>query len=196
MFFSLFNFLSFGFLIPPLESLFNVWKRQKGNGWSVFYSIKRHTHTHTHTTVCQRFVGPSAGKSERWKTPEYISCRSGCSQIQGKVHTIRRSKCGRSKADFATVRALNFRQSDRLYVQKISRIHQFSLFSSELKGFFEKNQTHSGVKVFKAFARRRIHHTTMWIICSKIIPSGLWIGSLIRRSGPARSALWKMDYCV
>lgn len=46
MFSSLFNFLSFGFLIPLLESLFNVWKQQKGNGWSVFYAIKRHTHTH------------------------------------------------------------------------------------------------------------------------------------------------------
>lgn len=166
MFFSLFNFLSFGFLIPLLESLFNVWKRQKRNGWSVFYAIKRHTHTRG--CMVKDLLVHLREKGERLKMPEYISCRSGCSQIQGKVHTIRRRKCGRSKADFATVRALNFCQSDRFYVQKISRIHQFSLFSTELKGFFGKNQTHSGVKVFKAFTCRRADDTTMWIICSKL----------------------------
>lgn len=111
MFFSLFNFLSFGFLIPLLESLFNLWKRQKRNGWSVFYAIKRHTHTRG--CMVKDLLVHLREKGERLKTPEYISCRSGCSQIQGKVHTIRRRKCGRSKADFATVRALNFCQSDR-----------------------------------------------------------------------------------
>lgn len=47
-----------------------------------------------------------------------------------------------SKADFATVRALNFRQSDRF-----SHPEDFKdspvLFSSELKGFFEKKKIKS-----------------------------------------------------
>lgn len=167
MFFSLFNFLSFRFLIPLLESLFNLWKRQKRNGWSVFYAIKRHTHTHAAVwskicwSICGKKVSDWRRRSTSAVAQDALKFKVRSTQSDGGSVDARRPTSPPS----ALLISANLTV---FYVRKISRIHQFSLFSTELKGFFGKNQTHSGVKVFKAFTRRRADDTTMWIICSKL----------------------------